>query len=170
MWIPFRTSVSPNIWYHSFVFFCMFLTLQCGQGLLITVDYDGLLRCGCTALPGGMILIVKTLHVKLQMSITVKPKTFGQINITTLIAVPYHLCSKHKPSKSIQYIQVLWWYKLFLISPLSTKFAWEGFLIGVCHHVPSQVFLVLGSKAAVWTLVRTKIGMLRHVSLKLNRY
>ncbi len=57
--------------------------MKCCQGLLITVDYDGLLRCGCTVLASGMILIVETLHVKLQMAISVKPEILGKKNINT---------------------------------------------------------------------------------------
>lgn len=68
---------------------CVFLTLQCGQGLLVTVDYDGLLRCGGAVLPSWVILIVETLHVKLQMAITVKPEMSGR-KTWTLIVAHYH--------------------------------------------------------------------------------
>lgn len=78
----------------------MFLTLKCGQGLLITVDYDGLLRCGCTALARRVIVIVETLHVKLQMTITIKPEIFGQkvykMNSCLLPSKPF---SMHKSSQ-----------------------------------------------------------------------
>lgn len=53
---------------------CVFITLQRGQGLLITVHYDGLLRRCSAVLPNGMGLIVETLHVKLQVAVTVKPE------------------------------------------------------------------------------------------------
>lgn len=54
------------------------ITLQRGQRLLITVHYNGLLwRCSAV-LPSGMGLIVETLHVKLQVAVTVKPEIWGQ--------------------------------------------------------------------------------------------
>lgn len=62
------------------------LTLQCGQRLLITVHYDGLLSRRGSTLTSGMILTVESLHVKLQMAIAVKPKTLStgnsDINLT----------------------------------------------------------------------------------------
>lgn len=73
----------------------MFLTLQCGKSLLVTVDYDGLLRRGSTALASKMILIMETLHMKLQMAITIKPEILCKfekksINQSLLKAVHYH--------------------------------------------------------------------------------
>lgn len=41
-----------------------FLTLQCGQGFFVTVDYDGLLWCGSVILLSQIFLIVETFHVK----------------------------------------------------------------------------------------------------------
>lgn len=49
-----------------------FLTLQRGEGLLVTVHYDGLLRRGSGILPSQIFLIVEALHVKFQMPISVK--------------------------------------------------------------------------------------------------
>lgn len=49
-----------------------FLTLQRGKGLLVTVNYDGLLRRGSGILPSQIFLIVETLHVKFQMPISIK--------------------------------------------------------------------------------------------------
>lgn len=49
---------------------------------------------------------------------------------------------------------------------MSTKLAKKRLLVGVCHHVPPQILLVLGGKAAGWTLVRTQIWMQLHVGLK----
>lgn len=63
-------------------------------------------------------------------------------------------------------MHVLWQFKLAVLSPLSTKFTSKRFLVGVCHHVSAQVFLVLGGKATVGTLVGAQIGMLLHVSLE----
>lgn len=63
-------------------------------------------------------------------------------------------------------MHVLWQLKLAVLSPLSTKFTSKRFLVGVRHHVSAQVFLVLGGKATVGTLVRAQIGMLLHVSLE----
>ena len=55
--------------------------------------------------------------------------------------------------------------------PLSTQLAAEGLLVGVGHHVPSQVFLVLGGEAAAGTLVRPQVRVEIHVVLgvHLNR-
>ena len=39
------------------------------------------------------------------------------------------------------------------VLPLSTQLAGEGLLVGVGHHVPSQVLLVLGGEAAAGALV-----------------
>lgn len=50
------------------------LTLKCGQGFLIIVDYDGLLGGGGAGLAGRVILVVQPLHVELQMAITIKPE------------------------------------------------------------------------------------------------
>lgn len=50
-------------------------------------------------------------------------------------------------------------------SPLPTDLAGEGLLIGVGQHVPAQVLLVLGGKAAVGALVWPEVGMLNHVAL-----
>lgn len=53
-----------------------------------------------------------------------------------------------------------------LHSPLPTDLAGKGFLVGVRQHVPAQVLLVLGGKAAVGALVWPKAGMLHHVALR----
>lgn len=50
------------------------LTLQSGQRLLVTVHYDGLLRGGGPVLASGMGLIVETLHVELEVAVTIKPE------------------------------------------------------------------------------------------------
>lgn len=63
------------------------LTLQSGQRLLVTVHYDGLLRCGGPVLAGRMGLIVETLHVELEMAITVKPE-IRQEETKTLVIAP----------------------------------------------------------------------------------
>lgn len=41
-------------------------------------------------------------------------------------------------------------------SPLPTEVAGEGLLVGVGQHVPPQVLLVLGGKAALAALVRAQ--------------
>lgn len=71
------------------------LTLQCGERLLITVDYDGLLRCGGTVLASRMVLIVKTLHVKLQMAIAVKPEIVGKKQTNKTTNNHYHFIVKY---------------------------------------------------------------------------
>lgn len=61
----------------SCVVYIVFLTLECGQSLLVTVDYDGLLGCSGAVLASRVVVVMETLHVELQMAITIKPEVLG---------------------------------------------------------------------------------------------
>lgn len=55
------------------------LTLQGGQGFLVAVDDDCLLRRARSGLAGRGLLAVEPLHVELQVPVTVKPAKPPQI-------------------------------------------------------------------------------------------
>lgn len=68
-WCLFRVHLKSN---SATTVMSSFLTLQRGEGLLVTVNYDGLLRRGSGILPSQIFLIVEALHVKFQMPISIK--------------------------------------------------------------------------------------------------
>lgn len=55
--------------------------------------------------------------------------------------------------------------RLFPASPLSTEVTCERLLIGVGQHMPPQILLVLGGKAALAALVGPQARVLCHVGL-----
>lgn len=117
------------------------LTVQCGQRLLVTIQDDGLgggpgwgpgSRCPCLS----PIRTVQPLDVELEMPVTVEAEGGGE----KAQGRPHHACLAAPACLS-------------LASPLPAEVAREGFLIGVGQHVPPQVLLVLGGKAALAALV-----------------
>lgn len=55
------------------------------------------------------------------------------------------------------------------VSPLPTEVARKRLFVGVGQHVPPQVLLVLGGKAALAALVGPQAGVLHHVGLQKGR-
>lgn len=54
----------------------------------------------------------------------------------------------------------------FVPSPLAADLTGIRLLIGVCHHVASQVFLVFRSKTAAGAFMRSQICVHGHVRLR----
>lgn len=135
------------------------LTVQCGQRLVITVEDDGLgggpgwgpCRGGCRLPP---VRAVEPLDVELEVPIAVEAEGGGCWLSGGAPPPAPRPGSPGGPRPA---------------SPLPAELALEGLLVGVGQHVPPQVLLVLGGKAALAALVGPQTRVLGHVGLRAGR-
>lgn len=145
-WLKSRSTLGPQ----------GLLTVQRGQCLVIAVEDDGL-----GGGPGGgpcargrrlpAIRTVQPLDVELEVPVAVETE-WGRKKAR---GSPIPRAQQPLPTA--------------LASPLPAEVAGKGLLVGVGQHVPPQVLLVLGGKAALAALVGPQARVLCHVGLQRGR-